>query len=40
MMVRDGAVGASSAGRVPVSVLNPDAPQQDDAVTEDVQPPR
>ena len=40
MMVRDGAVGAGSAGRVPSSVLSPDEPEQDDADTEDVQPPR
>lgn len=38
MMVRDGAVGAGSAGRVPTSVLNPDGPHEDgadDADTED-----
>ena len=42
MMVRDGAVGAGSAGRVPSSVLNPDDPRQDDADADidDVQPPR
>ncbi|WP_268788228.1 MULTISPECIES: hypothetical protein [Nocardioides] len=40
MMVRDGAVGAGSAGRVPTSVLRPDDPRQDDAAAEDEQPPR
>jgi hypothetical protein len=43
MMVRDGAVGAGSAGRVPSSVLHPDEPEQDepvDADTEDEHPPR